>query len=127
MADDLLNHFGNTIVQHEGLEPDQTPFRITDPSMAKWKSMFDDTMRFKLNPNAKKGINRQNFLYAVNQEDIQPAVIEQFRRYSERNPNITIADAIRIFDQTGADGKIEHIEKQGISSKAKLSELFRMR
>jgi len=127
MADELLKHFGRSIVEHEGLEPYQTPFRITKPSMAKWTSMFDDTMKFKLNPNAKKGNLRQNFLYAVNQDDIQPAVIEQFRRYSERNPDISIADAIRIFDQTGAKGKIEYIKKQGISPKAKLSQLFTMR
>jgi len=128
MANDILDHFANVIIQHEGLEPYQTPFKITDPKMAKWTSMFDDTMKFKLNPKAKKGAKRQNFLYAVNQADIAPAIIEQFRRYSVRNPNITIANALKIFDQTGAKGKIEHMEKVGgIDTKSKLKDLFTMR
>lgn len=127
---DQLQQITQLVMQHEGLEPFQTPFRITDPSMKKWTSMFDDTLRVKLNPNAVKGEGRQNFLYLQRQEDLVPAIAEQFRRYAT-NPkkyklpdNPTVAQAIKKFDQTGAAGKIRFLEENGVSTSVPLTTLF---
>jgi hypothetical protein len=122
--------FTDIILKHENLEPKQTPFRITDPSMKKWVSMFDDTMKLKLDPKAKKSEGREEFLYLQNQEDLKPAVTEQFRRYYT-NPrkyklskDVSVAEAVRKFDQTGADGKIEYLKQNGIDTSKPLREMF---
>lgn len=117
-------------MQHEGLEPNQTPFRITSPDMGKWTSMFDDTIGIQLDPDAKKGKGRQNFLYLKNQSDLLPAISEQFRRYAEnpkkyKLPMIpTVSDAVRKFDQSGADGKLSFLQSRGIDSEQPLINLF---
>lgn len=113
--------FINAILQHEGLVPLQTPFRITDPKMANWVSMFDDTIRTQLDPNAIKPKDRQNFLFLKNQADLIPAVAEQFRRYRERNPNWRIIDAIRKFDQTGSKQKLNFLKEQGFNPEDPIS------
>lgn len=115
--------FVKKVIEHEGLEPNQTPFRITDPKMGKWTSMFDNTKKIKLNPAAKKSPGREKFLYTQNAEDVEPAVSEQFTRYQKRNPAITVEDAVKTFDQTGAKGKLEYLKKNGIDAKAKLADL----
>lgn len=114
---DLANH----IIQHEGLLPNQTPFRITDPTMSKWVSMFDSTNKIMLNPNIKKPKGRENFLYTMNPEDVHPAVMEQLRLYATRDPEITLEKAMRTFDQTGAKGKLKFLAQQGYDIKAPLS------
>lgn len=116
--------FTDLIIQHEGLVPFQTPFRITSDDMAKWVSMFDDTIGIQLDPNFKKPKDRQNFLFLKNKDDVFPAVQEQFRRFSERQPGITVEDAVRIFDQTGADGKLNFLKQHGIKGDAKLETLI---
>jgi len=116
--ENILGLLGSTIEQHEGLEAKQTPFRITNPGMAKWQTMFDDTLKVILDPLAKKGKSRQNFLYVKNQEDVVPMIIEQLRRYAYNNKewglpdNPTLGDVIRKFDQTGAEDKLKFIEEQ---------------
>ena len=124
------NMLTQLVMEHEGLEPFQTPFRITSDKMGKWKTMFDDTIKLELDPNAKKGKGRQKFLYLKNQEDLLPAISEQFRRYSA-NPKQyglsetpTIEEAIRKFDQTGADGKIKFLEENGLNTSRLLEEFF---
>jgi hypothetical protein len=119
-----IEAFVGGVIAHEGLEPFQTPFRITNDKMKKWVSMFDNTLKIKLNPKAQKGKGRQNFLYLENQEDLIPAVTEQFRRYMERKPDITIEDAVRKFDQTGANGKLQFLQAQGIDTNQPLAMLF---
>lgn len=116
---------------HEGLEPGQTPFRITSDNMAKWQSMFDDTIRLGLDPEASKSPGREAFLYAKNPDDVFPAIIEQFRRYTY-NPekyglpeDPTVEQAIRVFDQTGADDKIAFLQEElGIDPSVSLRVLF---
>lgn len=114
--------FTSLIMQHEGLEPGQTPFRITDKSMKNWTSMFDDTIKTRLNPKAKKSPGRENFLYTQKPEDVEPAVREQFRRYDKRKKGISVEDAVRTFDQTGADGKLDYLKKNGIDPKSRLAD-----
>jgi len=122
--------FVDLIIKQEGLEPFQTPFRITDPSMRKWVSMFDDTMRLKLNPKAKKGEGRDNFLYLLNQEDLKPAVAEQFRRYYSKPKkyglpeNVSVADAVKKFDHSNPAGKLKFLQQNGIDTSRPLREMF---
>ena len=120
------------VLKHENLEPNQTPFRITDDDaklpkgkrkMREWTSMFDKTIKTRLNPNAKKSKGRENFIYTEKAEDVEPAVHEQFRLYAEREPDITVEGAVRKFDQTGADGKLKFLSKEGIDTKKKLKDL----
>jgi len=127
---DSISELTEFVMKHEGLEAKQTPFRITNPDMSKWSSMFDDTIKLELDPNAQKSKGRENFLYLKRQEDLLPAISEQFRRYAQ-NPsnyglpdNPTIEDAVRKFDQTGADGKLEFLEQNGIDTQQPLENLF---
>ena len=116
------SNFVDLIIKHEGLEPNQTPFRITDPKMSKWTSMFDDTIKLKLNPKASKSKGRENFLYTEKPEDVQRGVEEQFKRYKKRKAGISVEDAVKIFDQSGSDGKLKFLKKQGIDTKKKLDD-----
>lgn len=118
-----MSKFIDSIIEHEGVKGNQTPFRITDPKMRKWVSMFDKTNKIELDPNAKKAPGTENFLYTKRPEDVKPAVAEQFRLYAEREPGITVERAVRKFDQTGADGKLKFLEGRGISRKARLQDL----
>jgi hypothetical protein len=113
----------NSILEHENLASGQTPFRITNPKMAKWTSMFDDTLRSPLDPNAKKPKGRENFLYVPEgmEANVPGMVREQFRRYEARNPSITLEKAVKIFDQTGADSKLSFLKERGYDPKDRLS------
>ena len=125
-----IGEFIDLVLKHEGLAPGQTPFRITDPSMKKWTSMFDDTIKVKLNPQAAKKPGTENFLYTERPEDVPPAVTEQFRRYNAKPKkyalpeNVTIEQAVRLFDQSGADGKIKYLRQFGVDPSIPLKTLF---
>lgn len=134
------DQFIDLVKQHEGLLPTQTPFRITDRKtdadgkiipktgkMQNWISMFDKTLRAPLNPNVVKPEGREEFLY-VNEGDegMVPLMIrEQFRLYAERNPEMTVGEAVNKFDQTGAENKLKFIEgASDITRDKKLKNLF---
>jgi hypothetical protein len=123
--DILQNMFINAIIQHEGLEPYQTPFRITSPEMRKWKTIHGFEIDWEKN---KKG--RKNFIYLKRQEDLIPAIKQQFINYMttpekyKLPKNVTIADAIKKFDQTGAEDKLKFLESKGINKNWYLSDIF---
>ena len=101
------------ITKHEGLEEGQTPFRIVNPTMKSW----DTILGFKIDKDAQKEVNRQNFIYLENPSDVPKAIKKQFENYAN-NPrkyglssNVTLKDAIAKFDQTGANGKINYLLK----------------
>lgn len=112
------------IVAHEGLMPNQTPFRITSPQMRAWTSMFDSTIRAPLDPNYPKPKGRENFLFVPEGQggEVPYMVQEQFGRYLQRNPEITLAEAIRVFDQSGAAGKEAYLKGKGYFGEKKLRE-----
>jgi len=112
------------ITQHEGLAKNQTPFRITDPSMEKWTSMFDSTIKAPLDTEAKKPKGRENFLFVPEGGDVPGMVQEQMRRYSERNPKWDLQQGIEKFDQTGAAGKLKFLAEEGHEGKRPLSYYF---
>jgi len=112
------------MVRHEGLVEKQTPFRITDPSMEKWTSMFDSTIRAPLDPKAKKPKGREKFLFVPEGGDVPGMVQEQMRRYSERNPKWSLAQGVEKFDQTGAKGKLKFLAEEGHPGKRPLSYYF---
>jgi hypothetical protein len=116
--------FHDLVIKQEGLKPLQTPFPITSKKMGNWTSMFDDTIKIKLDPKAKKAPKTEGFLYLQKQEDLKPAVVEQFRRYQARDPEITIDKAVRIFDQSNPDGKIKYLKQNGIDTDQKLRNLY---
>jgi hypothetical protein len=126
--------FVKTVLKHEDLEPFQTPFRITDDDkdyskskkrrMREWTSMYDDTIKVRLNPKAKKAPKRENFLYLERQEDLEPAVAEQFRRYHQANPNISVKEAVKIFDKSNPKGKMKFLQEHGLDPNTKLSEII---
>ena len=118
--------FIDLTIQHEGLEPLQTPFKITSEEMRNWKTIHG----FKINKEAKPSKGRENFIYLENQEDLKPAVKQQFINYSTKpekyglKNNPTVTDAIRIFDQTGAEGKLKFLQQKGIDTNMLLNDLL---
>jgi hypothetical protein len=108
-----FNDIVNLITKHEGLEKGQTPFKITNPKMKSW----DTILGFKIDKDAQKQPNRQNFIYLENPSDVTKAVKKQFENYATNPtkyglpPNVTLKDAISKFDQTGAKGKISYLLK----------------
>lgn len=123
--------FTDYIIEHENLQPNQLPFRVTDDGvkyskgkrpMREWTSMFDDTIKTPLDPKAKKAKGTENFLYTTDEKHKKPAVEEQFRRYDEGEPGISVDKAVRKFDQTGAEGKLKYLKQNGIDPKSKLGE-----
>ena len=86
--------------------------------------MFDNTMKAPLDPNYPKPKGRENFLFVPKGQggEVPYMVQEQFGRYAQRNPNITLGEAIRIFDQSGAKGKEAYLSQKGYLAAKKLAE-----
>lgn len=137
-------YFVDRVLAHEDLAPFQLPFRLPEKAsrpkarvaMAKWVSMFDDLGDDKLllDPAFEKEEGRENFLYTTKQEDVPRGVNIQFNRYAKHknfkswrdgyDGDPTIADAITLFDQTGANDKISFLEEADIDTNTKLKELY---
>ena len=104
------------ILKHEGVSGNKTPTLITNPDMRNWTRLLnrkgDPNSGFKIKKDPKS-----KFIHLENPGDVPKAVVEQFRRY-EANPkkyeklppNPTLAQAIRVFDQSGATGKIKFLQ-----------------
>ena len=113
------------ILQHEGLAQGQTPFRITNPAMAKWSTVHG----YKTS-RAPKPRGRENFLFLQNPMEVFPAVQRQFEnyyRYPERydlRMRPTVAQAVKVFDQSGSQGKLEYLRQRGIDPEAELASIF---
>lgn len=96
------------IMQHEGLLPKQTPFRITNPSMRKWKTIHG----FVIDNTTPKPKGRENFIFLKNAEDVPKAIEAQLRRYALKPKQYglkstpSLEDALRVFDQSGVNGKL---------------------
>lgn len=118
--------FADLIVKHEGLEPGQTPFRITNPEMAKWKTIHGK----KINHKAVKSKGRENFFYLEKPDEVKPAVEQQFKNYYQvpakynLPSNPTVEQAVRVFDQSGADGKLKMLKDNGVDVSQPLSNIF---
>lgn len=118
----------NAIVSHEGLLPKQTPFRITSPAMGNWNTIHG----FEIDKTSPRPSNRRNFIFLKNPEDVPKAVKQQFLNYRNKpsryglSAEPTLEEAIRVFDQTGADGKISFLKKKfpSINLSAPLSNYF---
>lgn len=109
-----FNNIIQAILQHESLVPGQTPFRITNPNMKKWNKIHG----FQIDKNPEAPMNRQNFIFLKNPNEVPIAVKKQFENYAY-NPqkyglpkNPTLEDALRLFDQTGAKGKMAFIKNK---------------
>lgn len=108
-----FNHVINLILQHEGLLPKQTPFRITNPEMKRWNNILG----FKVDKSEIPPPERKNFIFLENPNDVPKAVRKQFQNYANNpskyglKPNVTLKDALAKFDQSGVKGKIEFLLK----------------
>ena len=69
------------IIEHEGLIPYQTPFRIYNAAML----ILDHVLGFEIDKGFKKPENRKNFIFLKNEGDVYLAVWKQFFKYME-NP-----------------------------------------
>lgn len=120
-----VDDFVEGIIKHEGLLPGQTPFRITSDKMAR----FNTILGFPVS-DAKKPRGREDFFFLEDPTQVPAAVEKQFRRYLAfperfglpRNP--TISQAVRVFDQTGAGGKLDFLRQLGFDDAAPLASLF---
>ena len=110
-----LDTLTTLLIKHEGLEPGQTPFRITSPKMKQWKTIHG----FPVNAKAKPSKGRENFLY-VDPKNVAPAIQAQLGLYHNfsgdygLNENPTIGDALKVFDQSGYKGKMSFLKKNGV-------------
>jgi hypothetical protein len=122
--DDLVPH----ILHHEGLIDRQTPFRYTSDAMREWNTIHG----FPIDRSGNVPNNRRNFIFLQRQEHVPMAVRAQFANYSNRphayglQGNPTVEQAIRVFDQTGADGKLRYLRDNlpNFNPDQPLSELF---
>ena len=118
--------FIDLIIQHEGLEPYQTPFKITSEEMRNWKTIHG----YKINQKAKPSKGRENFIYLEKQEELKPSVEQQFTNYVLKpkefglKENPTLAEAVKVFDQTGAEGKIKFLKDNGIDVNKSLLDII---
>lgn len=126
MAQPQREDFVNLILQHEGLVPGQTPFRITSQTMRNWKTIHG----YKIARGGRAPMGRENFLFLENPLEVFPAVRKQFQNYA-RVPeryglpsNPTVQQAVNVFDQSGAKGKLQFLRQRGIDPNAPLASLF---
>ena len=104
----------NIIMSHEGLEPKQTPVRITSRKMRNW----DHVLGFDIDKNYQRDPARGNFFYLQDASKVDDLIKKIFRLYSiypqkyglPRKP--TLKQCIHKFDQTGAKGKIAYLKKK---------------
>ena len=70
---------------------------------------------YKINHNSQE---RKNFIFLVNPDDVPKAVKQQFLNYNLNptkyglDPDPTIEDIIKLFDQTGAKDKIKFLKEK---------------
>lgn len=104
----------DVLLQQENLEYGQTPFRITNPEMKRWKNI----MGFPINKNPNAPLNRQKFLYLKNPAHVPLAVKKLFENYTN-NPshygldeNPSLGEALKVFDQSNVNSKISYLKSQ---------------
>lgn len=120
-----LEDFVAAILQHEGLKPGQTPFRVTNPKMRQWNTIHG----YAIDKTASVP-GRENFLFLKNPADVQPAVTAQLRRYATQpsryglQANPTVRQALGVFDQSGLKGKLNYLTQRGYNVDAPLLNLF---
>jgi hypothetical protein len=116
------------IMKHEGLLPKQTPFRITSPEMRKWNNIHG----FKIDKITPKPSGRENFIFLSNPDDVPKAIKKQLSSYAS-NPyryglssSPALKEALYVFDQSGAQNKINFILKNlpSLNLLQPLAELF---
>jgi hypothetical protein len=102
-----------TIMQHEGLIPKQTPFRITNPTMRNWNKIHG----FPIDKTYPKPKGRENFIFLANANDVPKAIKKQLQNYVN-NPSRyglssspSLKDALKVFDQSGVKGKLNYMQK----------------
>jgi hypothetical protein len=108
-----LDKIVQLVIKHEGINGGQTPFRITSPAMRRWNKIYG----YEIDKDIKKPENKKNFLYLKRESDVVGAVRKVFENYA-KNPgkygmskSVTLEQALRKFDQTGANGKISFLKR----------------
>ena len=116
------------VLDHENLDPKQTPFRITSPTMKKWNSIYG----FKIDKKFVPPHDKRKFLYLQNPADVSKAVTVLFKNYAE-NPDKygfssepTLKQALEKFDQSGCKGKIDFLQRniKGLNINKKLKDFI---
>lgn len=107
-----LDELTKYILKQEGVHGRQTPFRITSHEMRDW-----DTFQGFPVYHGKVPLREHNFIHLKNPEDVPKAVKRQFLSYKEDphefrlGNNPTVGQAIRVFDQSNAEGKLAYLRK----------------
>ena len=104
----------NLIMRHEGLEPKQTPVRITSNKMRQWNHVLG----FDIDKDYLHDPARGNFFYLEDPSKVDDLIKKIFRLYTiypqkyglPKNP--TLKQCLYKFDQTGAKGKIAFLKSK---------------
>jgi len=114
---DLYDLLTEATIATEGLEPGQTPIRITNPTMRGWNTI----QGVPINKKAKISKGRENFFY-VDEPSVPVVIRKQWEAYNRKqpqfklNPNSTVEDYIKVFDQQNPINKIKYLQKKGIDT-----------
>ena len=119
----ILDYLTDITEQTEGLLPGQTPIRITNENMRKWKTIQGIPIQYP--EDMPK--DRKNFFW-VSPGMEKEVIRRQWKSYF-KNPKkfgltdkSTIEDIVNVFDQTNPKNKLKLLKEQGIDLKSKLNE-----
>ena len=119
----ILDYLTDVTEQTEGLLSGQTPIRITNESMRKWKTIQGIPVQYP--EDMPK--DRENFFWVA--PGMEKEVIKRQWKSYFKNPkkfgldnNSTIEDIVKIFDQTNPKNKLKLLKEMDIDPKSKLNE-----
>ena len=119
----ILNDLTEATVSTEGLISGQTPLRITNDSMRKWRTI----QGIDRDTEAVIPEDRRNFFF-VKPDQVNEVIKRQWHNYF-KNPakfglskDATLEDAIKKFDQQNPQNKINFLKNKGIDIKKKLKD-----
>ncbi len=119
----ILDILTDITEQTEGLLPGQTPLRITNENMRKWKTIQGIPVIYP--EDMPK--DRNNFFWVA--PGMEKEVIKRQWKSYFKNPakfgltdKSTLKDIIKVFDQTNPKNKIKLLERMNIDPESKLNE-----
>lgn len=118
----ILDDLTQATIDTEGLISGQTPLRITNEAMRRWKTI----QGIPIDVSAKIPYERRNFFFVKPGQESK-VIRRQYKNYFLTpqkyglTSDSTIEDMVRIFDQQNPQNKLNLLQKKGIDIKQKLN------